>query len=88
MERIGVRDLRQYASTYLDRVKAGETVEVTEHGKLIALLVPPGRTHRDQLVAAGHLIPATLDSCFPEPLEQTGGASASTRLMQARADER
>ncbi|MEP6816699.1 MAG: type II toxin-antitoxin system prevent-host-death family antitoxin [Marmoricola sp.] len=61
MERIGVRELRQNASRYLALVKAGETVEVTERGELVALLVPPSRsrTTRDRLVAAGRLIPAT-----------------------------
>lgn len=60
MERIGVRELRQNASRYLNQVKAGETVEVTERGVLIALLVPPepARTARDRLVASGRLIPA------------------------------
>jgi prevent-host-death family protein len=37
---VGVRVLRQEASTVLDRVKAGETIEITEHGKPIALLSP------------------------------------------------
>jgi hypothetical protein len=41
MVRIGVRELRQQASRYLSRVKAGEIVEVTEWGHLVALLVPP-----------------------------------------------
>lgn len=61
MERIGVRELRQNASRYLALVKAGETVEVTERGELVALLAPPGgaRSARDRLVAAGRLIPAT-----------------------------
>ncbi|HET8971248.1 MAG TPA: type II toxin-antitoxin system prevent-host-death family antitoxin [Candidatus Nanopelagicales bacterium] len=61
MERIGVRELRQHASRYLDRVKAGETVEVTERGTLVALLVPPdpGVTARERLVAQGRLVPAT-----------------------------
>jgi len=60
MERIGVRELRQHASRYLSRVKAGETVEVTERGQLVALLVPPdpATSSRDRLVAAGRLIPA------------------------------
>jgi len=59
VDRIGVRELRQHASRYLDQVKAGETVEVTERGKLIALLVPPGpaRSARDGLVASGRLLP-------------------------------
>ncbi len=38
------RELRQHASRYLERVKAGETVEVTERGRLIALLVAPDAT--------------------------------------------
>ncbi len=61
MERIGVRELRQHTSRYLDLVKAGETVEETERGQLIALLVPAsgGDTARDRLIAAGRLVPAS-----------------------------
>jgi prevent-host-death family protein len=61
MERIGVRELRQHASRYLSRVKAGETVEVTERGELVALLVPPdpASSARDRLVADGRLLPAS-----------------------------
>jgi prevent-host-death family protein len=58
--RIGVRELRQHASRYLDVVKAGGTVEVTERGHLVALLVPPSpaRSARDRLVVSGRLLPA------------------------------
>ena len=38
--RAGVRELRQNLSKYLERVKAGERFEVTEHGRPVALLVP------------------------------------------------
>ena len=38
--RVGVRELRQNLSVYLDRVKAGETLEVTEHGHPVARLGP------------------------------------------------
>ena len=38
--RVGVRELRQNLSVYLDRVKAGETLEVTEHGQPVARLTP------------------------------------------------
>ncbi|MDE2282466.1 MAG: type II toxin-antitoxin system prevent-host-death family antitoxin [Actinomycetales bacterium] len=60
MTRIGIRELRQHASRYLERVKAGEVVEVTERGKLIALLVSPtpAAASRDRLIASGRLIPA------------------------------
>jgi prevent-host-death family protein len=61
MERIGVRELRQNASKYLDKVKAGETVEVTERGTLVALLVPPTRDQsaRNRLIAEGKLLPGS-----------------------------
>ncbi len=39
---VGVRELRQNLSKYLDRVKAGEGLTVTEHGRTVARLVPAG----------------------------------------------
>jgi prevent-host-death family protein len=38
--RVGVRELRQNLSRYLDRVKDGEDLVVTEHGREVARLVP------------------------------------------------
>lgn len=37
---VGVRELRQNLSRYLDRVKAGEVLVVTEHGREVARLIP------------------------------------------------
>ncbi|WP_375476484.1 type II toxin-antitoxin system Phd/YefM family antitoxin [uncultured Jatrophihabitans sp.] len=76
MERIGVRELRQHASRYLDRVRAGETVEVTDRGRLVALLVPPdpAQSARDQLIAQGRLKPAAGPMALPtrtRPRENT-----------------
>lgn len=62
MERIGVRELRQHATRYLSRVKAGETVEVTERGRLVALLVPP-RPRHDRARAADR--DGTAGACLP-----------------------
>jgi prevent-host-death family protein len=39
---VGVRELRQNLSRYLERVKAGETLTVTERGHEVARLVPSG----------------------------------------------
>ena len=39
MERIGIRELRRDASAILRRVAAGETVEVTDRGRPVAVLV-------------------------------------------------
>lgn len=41
-ESVGVRELRQNLSKYLVRVKRGETLTVTEHGREVAALVPRG----------------------------------------------
>ncbi len=38
--RAGIRELRQHLSRYVDRVRAGETIDVTDHGALVARLVP------------------------------------------------
>lgn len=37
---VGVRQLRQELALWLDRVRSGEEIVVTEHGKPIARIVP------------------------------------------------
>ena len=44
MTRVGIRELRQNLSVYVRRVKDGETLEVTEHGRPVALLGPLPRS--------------------------------------------
>ena len=60
---VGVRELRQNLSVYLDRVKEGERLEVTEHGRPVALLVPlPDDDNQlARMIAEGRVIPATRD---------------------------
>jgi prevent-host-death family protein len=85
-----VRELRQHASRYLEQVKAGEIVEVTERGKLVALLVSPtpAVAARDQLVASGRLVPAKSAFRLPErrPVgrEEASGTEVLTELRQDR----
>lgn len=90
MVRIGVRELRQNASRYLDRVKRGETVEVTEHGRLVALLTPPDPavSARDRLVAEGRLIPATRPFVLPERRPAPPGAPSTAEALDAEREER
>lgn len=42
MRAVGVRELRQNLSRYLQAVKAGEALVVTEHGREVARLIPSG----------------------------------------------
>lgn len=52
--RVGVRELRQNLSVYLARVKRGETLSVTEHNQVVAVLKPaPAMNLIDRLVAEG-----------------------------------
>ncbi len=41
-ESVGIRDLRQNLSVYLERVKKGERLTVTSHNKPVAELIPFG----------------------------------------------
>ena len=87
--RIGVRELRQNASRYLALVKAGETVEVTERGELVAILSPPSpaATTRERLIAEGRLVPASAPFRIPDRVAPPAGAlSASEALDEQRAE--
>ena len=56
---VGVRELRNNLSRYLDRVSGGEEVVVTDRGHAIARVLPLG-TERilDRLIAQGVVSPA------------------------------
>lgn len=91
MASVGIRELRQHASELIRRVEAGETVEITDRGRPVAVLAPlpdPGPTER--LRAAGDL--ARAEEPFddlPEPLEvERGQELPSVVLARLRADER
>jgi prevent-host-death family protein len=86
--RIGVRELNQHTSRYVGRVKDGETVEVTEHGRLVALLVPVPRTGTriDDLVEEGRVHPPSQRG-FPAR-RPTSGRRAGEDLISMRDEER
>ena len=89
MTRIGIRELRQHASRYLEQVKAGGVIEVTERGKLVALLVSPtpAVTSRDRLIVSGRLIPAGSELQLPQRRHVASGRpTASEELAEVRRD--
>ena len=90
--RVGVRELRQNLSIYLDRVKAGETLEVTERGEPVAELRPrpgPRRSIVDQMIADGRITPATHDHRLtpPPPPDPAPGYPTISEILQAMRDE-
>ena len=91
MASVGVRELRQRASELLRRVEAGETIEITDRGRPVAVLAPlPDQRPIDRLRATGDLVPAGSDlKDLPEPLPLAPGQEApSSVLDRLRRDER
>ena len=90
MTRIGVRELRQHASRWLDRVKSGETIEVAERGHLVALLVPPtaAAAARERLIAGGQLVPAKTPFAVPKRSRLAEGTAPASEVLEELRDER
>ena len=60
MIQVGVRQLRNNLSRYLDRVREGEEVVVTDRGRAVARVLPIGAERvLDRLIAEGVVSPAT-----------------------------
>lgn len=88
---VGVRELRQRASDLLRLVHKGETIEITDRGRPVALLTPmPTGSPLQQMRAAGEIDPSTEDlDDLPDPLTLTEGVEPpSSVLSRMRRDER
>lgn len=87
---VGVRELRQNLSRYLDRVKAGEGFIVTERGEEVARLTPAGRreTALAELIAErGASIPrGDLLQTLAPPDAPADGPASSRVLAELRED--
>jgi prevent-host-death family protein len=90
MERIGIRELRQHASKYLERVERGEAIEVTNRGRLVARILPAAEelSGLAKLRAEGRIRLATRKiSDLPPPLpRQPRERPLSEILDEMRAD--
>jgi prevent-host-death family protein len=91
MTSVGIRELRQRASELLRLVERGETVQITDRGRPVALLTPlPEGNTLERLRAAGEIESATEGfEDLPEPLVLPAGVeSPSAALARLRRDER
>jgi antitoxin (DNA-binding transcriptional repressor) of toxin-antitoxin stability system len=95
METVTVGELNQQTARVLERIKAGETLLITEYGESVARLVPAvpttGVPLLDQLIAQGRAIPAAAPGPIPPTPprdEAQDGVSPTDILAQMRADER
>jgi len=92
MARIGVRELRQNASAVLRRVLAGESVEITQRGRPVAMIVPLPREGDvvERLVVQGLATPARGDLReLPPPIKLPPGSKLPSEILEElRSDER
>ncbi len=87
-ERIGLRELRQHASTYVGRAAAGERLVVTNRGRAVAVLM--GFDEDEDPIArdidAGLIVEAPDRGGLPEPVDL--GSDATSAFVASRDDER
>ena len=88
---VGVRELRQNLSVYLDRVKQGVAMQVTEHGRVVALLtpIPVNASRYDILLAQGLITPATRSMrSLPAPRRLPPGSRPTSEILDELREER
>lgn len=90
---IGIRELRQNASRYVDLAATGRAVPVTKRGKVVAYIVaaPEAEEPLADLIASGVVTPAAdpHDLADVEPVRlDAGQVPPSVALQQMRDEER
>jgi prevent-host-death family protein len=85
---VGIAELRQNLSRYLERVERGERLLVTDRNRPVAELGPPPSTGAalDRLIAEGR-VSRPRRRGVPEPLRLDGDPRALTRALdEVRGD--
>lgn len=81
---VGIRELKQRLSEYLDRVARGERIRVTDRGRPKAVIVPWVETQIvDRGVREGWIAPG--ESVAPRPVQR---ARARRRILELLAEDR
>lgn len=88
---VGIRELRQNLSKYVERVKAGEALIVTERGVEVARLVPSGR-RRSTLAflveELGTTVPQGSMKDLPPLIQADPGAPSTEEILDDMRQER
>ena len=87
MDRVGVRELRRQASAILRRVAEGETFEVTDRGRAVAVLVQTLPAGLDRLEREGLLRRSRGDLLDLVPIKLPGGARPPSQVVAEGRDE-
>jgi prevent-host-death family protein len=85
---VGLRDLRHHTSEVLTRVRHGEIIDITEHGRLIARIVPVAERQPTpilaRLVESGRATLARRPGYRPRMRPSDGTDSLSETLAEMR----
>ncbi len=88
MERIGVRELQQNANRYLAKVtSSGDPIDITEHGRPIARLVPITDDPCADMIVAGEITPAAGGGNLRDIEPIASDFDASQALTELRAGQ-
>ena len=87
MQRIGIRELRQQASAVLRRVAGGETFEITDRGRIVALLVGATRSGLAALDEQGLVRSGEGDLLAVEPFVPPPGSVPPSRVVAAGRED-
>ncbi len=99
MKTVGVRDLKIHLSAHLRDVARGDVILVTDRGRVVAELRPPGAAEksmapeelaRQRLIAAGRLKPAMAPGSlrWTTPLRRLLTSGTSQDLLDADREDR
>lgn len=88
---VGLRELRHRTSEVLARVRRGETIDVTEYGRLVARIVPVAERAPtpvlDRLAAEGKVRPAVRPGHRPRMRAGDGTDRLGDALATLREEE-
>ncbi|AXJ10257.1 type II toxin-antitoxin system Phd/YefM family antitoxin [Arthrobacter sp. PM3] len=88
MTTIPHRELRNQSSRILERVKNGETIEVTNNGEVAAVLIPPSSSPFERLLLAGQIRPASPGAVDFQSLARIRSADTTADILAAVRGDR
>jgi prevent-host-death family protein len=81
METVTHREMRNNSGEILRRVEAGESVRVTNNGRVAALIVPPTSDALAELAQRGQLRPALRDASTLREIRRRATRRTSAEIL-------
>ncbi|MGO4193009.1 type II toxin-antitoxin system Phd/YefM family antitoxin [Arthrobacter sp. YAF17] len=88
MTTIPHRELRNQSSKILERVKNGETIDVTNNGEVAATLIPPAASPFERLLLSGSVRRATSEPVNFQILRRVSSDAGSAEILSELRGDR